>query len=279
MASITLEEELAFAKRVVQEAADLLRTYYRQGVHHIRRKSSAVDLVTEADIASEQLLLRRLRERFPEDAILGEETGAHQGGKRRWIFDPLDGTTNFAHRLPIFGVSLALVEGGQVLLGVTCDVGHRRLYWAVRGQGAWTQSEAEDTPQPLRVSSVRDLQAALVATGFPYDKTTSLDNNLREFSAFLVRTQGLRRAGAATVDMAWVADGRLDGYWEQKLQPWDWAAGSLLVVEAGGKVTDYEGHPWTPGTPNIVASNGLLHDAMLEIIASVRKNIPHVVSE
>ncbi len=279
MISGTLEPELAFAKNVVREAATLLRTYYEQGVHRIQRKSSAVDLVTEADVASERLLLQRIRERFPEDAILGEETGAHKGGQRRWIFDPLDGTTNFAHRLPIFGVSLALVEGEEVLLGVTYDVGHGRLYWAVRGLGAWTQSETEKHPRPLRVSSVEDLQSALIATGFPYDKATSVDNNLREFAAFLVRTQGLRRAGAATIDMAWVADGRLDGYWEQKLKPWDWAAGSLLVVEAGGKVTDYEGHSWVPGMSTLVASNGLLHDIMLEIIASVRQDIPDARSE
>ena len=271
MSEGTLESELHFAKEIVQEAASLLRTYYVQGVRRVRQKSSAVDLVTEADVASEELLLKRIRERFPDDAILGEETGIHRGGSRRWIFDPLDGTTNFAHRLPIFGVSLALVEGDAVLLGVTCDVVHRRLYWAVRGEGAWTQSAEEDAPRPLRVSKVETLQAALIATGFPYDKATSPDNNLRELAAFLVRAQGVRRAGAATVDMAWVADGRLDGYWEQKLQPWDWAAGALLVVEAGGKVTDYEGRPWTPGSPNMVASNGLLHDAMLDIIASVRR--------
>ncbi len=265
-----LEEELNFAKAVVQEAATLLRNTYARGVRQINYKSSAVDLVTEADVASEHLLLQRLRDRFPQDAILGEETGVHGSGHRRWIFDPLDGTTNFAHRLPIFGVSLALVQGDEVLLGVTCDVVHKRLYWAVRGEGAWSQGAEETSPRRLHVSRVRTLQRALLATGFPYDKASSPDNNVREFAAFLVRTQGLRRAGAATVDMAWVADGRLDGYWEQKLNPWDWAAGALLVEEAGGRVSDYEGHPWRPGTPNMVASNGLLHDAMLDVIAKAR---------
>jgi len=265
-----LAEELHFARALVREAAALLREYYTRGVRRIGRKSSAVDLVTEADVASENLLLRRLRARFPQDAVLGEETGSHGTGQRRWIFDPLDGTTNFAHRLPIFGVSLALVKGDAVLLGVTCDVVHRRLYWAVRGQGAWTQSDEEDEPRPLQVSAVTDLQSALLATGFPYDKATSPDNNVREFAAFLVRAQGIRRAGAATVDMAWLADGRLDGYWEQKLNPWDWAAGVLLVTEAGGVVTDYHGRPWTPGSPNVVASNGHLHHAMLAVIREVR---------
>ncbi len=262
--------ELEIAKRIVQEAADVLLRMYRTGPRHVSRKSTAVDLVTEADMASERLILERLREHFPDDAILGEETGEHGSGRRRWIFDPLDGTTNFAHRLPIFGVSLALVEGETVLLGVTCDVTRRRLYWATRGGGAWTQGPDDPEPRRLQVSATRSLQEALLATGFPYDKALDADNNVAEFAAFLVRAQGIRRAGAATVDMAWLADGRLDGYWEQKLKPWDWAAGALLVEEAGGTVTDYEGRPWRPGAPNIVASNGHLHPAMLDVIAAVR---------
>ncbi len=268
---MALEKELAIAQSIVREAAEVLMRIYRTGPQHIARKSTAIDLVTEADIASERLILERLRASFPHDAILGEETGVHGTGQRCWIFDPLDGTTNFAHRLPIFGVSVALVEGNTVLLGVTCDVTRGRLYWATRGGGAWTQGPEERTPRPLRVSHTRSLQAALLATGFPYDKAQSQDNNVAEFAAFLVRAQGIRRAGAATVDMAWLADGRLDGYWEQKLRPWDWAAGALLVQEAGGKVTDYAGNPWTPASTNIVASNGHLHDAMLEVIARVRR--------
>lgn len=267
---MSLEEELAVAKTIVREAALVLLEIYRTGPRRIAYKSTAIDLVTEADMASEQLIVERLQRYFPEDAILGEETGTHGEGRRCWIFDPLDGTTNFAHRLPIFGVSLALVEGNDVLLGVTCDVTRGRLYWATRGGGAWTQGPDEEAPRPLRVSTTRSLQKALLATGFPYDKASSEDNNVAEFAAFLVRTQGVRRAGAATVDMAWLADGRLDGYWEQKLKPWDWAAGALLVQEAGGKVTDYQGHPWTPHATNIVASNGHLHEAMLDVIATVR---------
>lgn len=268
-----MERELAFAKEVVQEAATILLDIYKKGPQHIARKSSVIDLVTEADLASERLILERLKAAFPEDAVLGEETGAHGAGRRRWIFDPLDGTTNFAHRLPVFGVSVALVEGEEVVLGVTCDVTRLRLYWATRGGGAWTQGPDDTEPIPLRVSKTATLQDALLATGFPYDKATDPDNNVREFAAFLVRTQGVRRAGAATVDMAWLADGRLDGYWEQKLQPWDWAAGSLLVQEAGGTVTDYKGHPWKPGTPNIVASNGLLHEQMLAVLREVRPSL------
>ncbi len=265
-----LTHELEIAKRVVRAAADVLREIHRTGPHHIAHKSTAVDLVTEADLASERLIMEQLRQHFPDDARLGEESGAQGSGKRLWIFDPLDGTTNFAHRLPIFGVSLALVQEDEVLLGVTCDVVHRRLYWALQGGGAWTQEEGESSPRPIRVSTTRTLQQAVLATGFPYDKALSSDNNLAEFGAFLVRTQGLRRAGAATIDLAWVSEGRLDGYWEQKLKPWDWAAGVLLVKEAGGEVTDYEGNPWHPETPNIVASNGHLHAAMLDIIATVR---------
>ncbi len=265
-----MERELAFAKQVIREAAAILLNVYREGPRHIARKSSVIDLVTEADLASERLILERLKAAFPDDAVLGEETGAHGAGRRRWIFDPLDGTTNFAHRLPVFGVSIALVEGDEVVLGVTCDVTRQRLYWATRGGGAWTQGPDESEPRPLRVSQTSTLQEALLATGFPYDKALDPDNNVREFAAFLVRCQGVRRAGAATVDMAWLADGRLDGYWEHKLQPWDWAAGSLLVREAGGSVTDYVGRPWKPGTPNIVASNGLLHEAMLSVLREIR---------
>ncbi len=265
-----MKRELALAKQVVQEAAAVLLQIYKKGPRQIERKSSVIDLVTEADMASERLILERIRAAFPEDAILGEETGEHGSGQRRWIFDPLDGTTNFAHRLPIFGVSIALVEGDEVVLGITCDVTRERVYWATRGGGAWTQGANETTPRPLRVSSTPTLQDALLATGFPYDKATDPDNNLKEFGAFLVRCQGVRRAGAATVDMVWLADGRLDGYWEHKLQPWDWAAGSLIVQEAGGMVTDYEGNPWKPGTPHIVASNGFLHEAMLRVLREVR---------
>lgn len=266
-----LEKELAIAKEIVQEAAQVLWGIYRHGPKRVESKSTAIDLVTEADLAAERLILDRLRAHFPEDAVLGEETGAHGGGRRCWVFDPLDGTTNFAHRLPIFGVSIALLEGDRVLLGVTCDVTRQRLYWAVRGEGAWTQGPDEEAPRRLRVSQTTSLQQALLATGFPYDKAVDPDNNLAEFAAFLVRTQGVRRAGAATIDMAWVADGRLDGYWEQKLRPWDWAAGVVLVEEAGGRVTDYAGHPWRPASRNIVASNGHLHAAMLEVIAAARR--------
>ncbi len=265
-----MERELAFAKQVVKEAAAVLLEIYKEGPRRIERKSSVIDLVTEADMASERLILERLRTAFPHDAILGEETGEHGSGRRRWIFDPLDGTTNFAHRLPIFGVSIALVEGKEVVLGVTCDVTRERLYWATRGGGAWTEGPGDATSRPLRVSQTASLQDALLATGFPYDKAVDPDNNVREFGAFLVRCQGVRRAGAATVDMVWLADGRLDGYWEHKLQPWDWAAGSLIVQEAGGVVTDYYGNPWHPGTPNIVASNGRLHEEMLRVLRDVR---------
>ncbi len=145
-----LHEELAFARTLVQEAAALLRRMYREGAQRIGHKSSLIDLVTEADMASERLLLSRLQERFPDDAILGEETGAHGTGKRRWIFDPLDGTTNFAHRLPIFGVSLALVEDETILLGVTCDVTRQRLYWA-----PWAAERGpKDLTSPPRVPCV-----------------------------------------------------------------------------------------------------------------------------
>ena len=267
-----MEKELAVARAIVRDVAAILLDIYKKGPQYIGRKSSVIDLVTEADLAAERLILQRLKDAFPDDAILGEETGEHGSGRRRWIFDPLDGTTNFAHRLPVFGVSIALVEGDEVLLGVTCDVTRGRVYWATRGGGAWTQGPEEKESRRLRVSQTTVLQEALLATGFPYDKASNPDNNVREFAAFLVRCQGVRRAGAATVDLAWLADGRLDGYWEQRLQPWDWAAGALLVQEAGGTVTDYEGQPWRPGVSNMVATNGHLHQEMLAVLRATRSS-------
>jgi myo-inositol-1(or 4)-monophosphatase len=239
--------------------------------HRVGYKSTEIDLVTEADMASEQLIVDAIRSRFSDHAILSEEGGgdvSSPSAKARhlWLVDPLDGTVNYAHGYPMWGVSLALTEGGQITLGVVYDPLRDELFWAERGQGAWL---AAGPDQPfgtrLTVSRAARLQEALLATGFPYRLVELADNNLAEFNFLITRVQGVRRAGAAVLDMAHVAAGRLDGYWEKHLNPWDWAAGWLLVEEAGGVVTTLDGKQWSLAENNLAASNGLIHDQLLSV--------------
>jgi myo-inositol-1(or 4)-monophosphatase len=186
------------------------------------------------------------------------------------VVDPLDGTTNFAHGFPVFSVSLALLVDGEPVLGAICDPLRDDLYWAQRGQGAWRNG------QRLRVSTTADLGSSLLATGFAYDRATNPDNNLAEFSYFMPRTRGVRRAGSAVLDMAWLASGWLDGYWERGTQVWDAAAGALLVREAGGLVTTYGGRPWQVSDRNVLASNGVesMHAALRDGLAVARQALP-----
>jgi myo-inositol-1(or 4)-monophosphatase len=255
---------LDFALEVVREAGRLLRRYSHQG-YEVSHKSTEIDLVTEADLASEEMIVEAIRERFPGHTILSEEgLGDLQkiAGETTclWLVDPLDGTVNYAHGFPVWGVSIALADRGTVVLAVTYDPLRDEMFWAERGEGAWLDG------QRLRVSQAEGLRQSLVATGFAYRRATLEDNNLAEFNAIMPRVQGVRRAGAAVLDMAHLAAGRLDGYWEIYLKPWDWAAGWLLVEEAGGKVTDLEGQAWSLEKENIVASNGALHQALLETL-------------
>jgi myo-inositol-1(or 4)-monophosphatase len=182
-----------------------------------------------------------------------------------WVVDPLDGTVNYAHGYPAWGVSLALAERGQVVMAVTYDPLRDEIFWAEHGGGAWFNGER------LRVSSAMRLKDALVATGFAYHRATLEENNLAEFGAMMPCVQGVRRAGAAVLDLAHLAAGRLDAYWEMHLQPWDWAAGWLLVEEAGGRVTSIRGQPWSLGTNNMAASNGSLHEELLAMLESARR--------
>jgi myo-inositol-1(or 4)-monophosphatase len=220
----------------------------------------AIDLVTEYDLKSERVLVDGIRESFPNDAILAEEGGGAAGGSR-WLIDPLDGTTNFAHGLPVFSVSLAYLEEGLIRLGVVYDPTRDELFDALRGGGARLNG------RPLRVSSTADLGEALLVTGFPYDIRTASDTNLDFFARFALRSQGVRRLGSASLDLAYVAAGRFDGYWELRLSPWDWGAGILLVQEAGGRVTRVDGDEdiFRPPT-SILATNGRLHEGMLEVL-------------
>ncbi|MGH7308321.1 MAG: inositol monophosphatase family protein [Candidatus Rokuibacteriota bacterium] len=248
-----------------RSAGHLLRSELR-GRRRIAYKGTPTNLVTEMDARAETLILARLAGAFPDDAVLSEETGARPGRSgRRWIVDPLDGTTNYAHGVPLFAVSIALEVAGRVVVGVVYDPNQDELFVAERGAGAFRGDER------LAVSSTPVLDESLLATGFPYNIRETADNNLREYAAFSLRTQAVRRLGSAVLYLAWLAAGRLDGYWELRLGPWDAAAGSLLVEEAGGRVTSLGGERLDLDAPAVVASNGHIHEGMLEVLRGVRR--------
>lgn len=220
------------------------------------------NLVTDVDRECEDVIISILRSAFPGCDILAEESGAISGGSPlKWIIDPLDGTTNFAHGFPWFAVSIALAHDGDIRLGVIFHPMMDEMFTAVRGEGAWLNGRR------LSVSQRQPLAKCLLATGFPYDRTLSNENNFDTFISFQLAARAVRRAGAAALDLAYVAAGRLDGYWECKLQPWDVAAGELLVQEAGGIVTNHHGKPHFTDDHRILASNGLIHREMLDILA------------
>jgi myo-inositol-1(or 4)-monophosphatase len=256
--------ETAVAVALARAAGTMLRDELGRA-RRVAFKGSPVNLVTEMDPRAEALLVDGLRGEFAEDAILAEERGRLPGRSgRRWIVDPLDGTTNYAHGVPVFAVSIALEVDGQVTLGVIHDPNQRETFVAERGRGAWL----EDTR--LTVSATTRLDESLLATGLPYDIRDTADTNLAEFGAFSLRSQGVRRMGSAVLYLAYVAAGRIDGYWELRLGPWDAAAGWLMVEEAGGRVTDLAGGPIDLESPRIVASNGAIHDQMLAVLRAVR---------
>ncbi len=266
-------EELTTAIDLARRAGDLLLEIYRQGPRRIETKQTAVDMLTEADTASQTLILETLASRFPDHDILAEEDGGDKvhGARALWLVDPLDGTTNFASRFPIFAVSIALWVDGRPAMGVVQDVVRERTYWAAAGQGAWIDAPRRLADVRLRVSETSELEQSLLATGFPYVRAISCDNNLAEFDYLMPRVRGIRRAGAAALDQVWLADGRLDGYWEARLSPWDWGAGVLFIQEAGGVVTDYAGDPWRLGVNNMVAANPHLHEKLLHAVQTARR--------
>ena len=224
-----------------------------------------IDLVTEADVAAETAIIASLREDTPDDiAVMAEEsfdqiTEPEKG--RTWVIDPLDGTTNFAHNIPLFAVSIALVENGQPELGVIYCPMQDELFVTSRGGGAWMND------REIRVTETDFLVQSLVATGFPYDIRHHLTRILEQTRSVLPKVRDIRRCGAAAVDLAYVACGRFDGFWEMALKPWDTAAGCLLVEEAGGRVTDFLGQQYSPFKKEILASNSILHSLLLDLIA------------
>jgi myo-inositol-1(or 4)-monophosphatase len=253
-----MSEYLNVASAVAREAGALLREGFGQDVR-VEHKG-AIDLVTEYDHRAEALIVARLRAAFPDHALHAEEGGRTAGSTHEWLVDPLDGTTNFAHGFPIFSVSLALTHHGRLVVGVVYDPLRDELFAAEAGQGARLNGA------PMRVSPVRVLDQALLTTGFPYDVRSSPRNNFAEFERFQVRCQAVRRPGSAALDCAWVAAGRVDGYWELKIKPWDVAAGALIAREAGGRVTNATGEDDFLAQETIVVSNGWLHAEMLAVL-------------
>ncbi|MDB4968680.1 MAG: inositol monophosphatase [Myxococcales bacterium] len=260
--------ELIVARRVAAEAGAILRAGAGRA-HSSDAKRTSVDLVTEYDRRSEAHVVAQLRAAFPDDEVVAEEGGGQAGASgRHWLVDPLDGTTNFAHGLPFFCVSIGLEDGSGPLAGVVEAPALGWHFYAARGQGAFLVEEGRTLePRRLAVSDTPALEQSLLATGFPYDTATSARNNLREWTALYPRTQGLRRVGAAALDLCFVAAGWMDGYWELKIKPWDVAAGALLVTEAGGRVTGYRGQPYASDAGEILATNGRLHDALAAALA------------
>jgi myo-inositol-1(or 4)-monophosphatase len=244
---------------VVRGAAAILREGYGRA-EQIGYKG-AVDLVTEWDLRSEQHIVQGLQAAFPDHSIRAEEGSYHdQASEFEWVIDPIDGTTNFAHGLPVFAISVALTRLGRPVLGVVADVPRDEYFMAAAGEGAWVNG------RPMRVSPTQPLAVSLLGTGFPYDIRTNPDNNVAHFNHFAVRTQAVRRIGSAALDLAWTAAGRFDGYWEFRLMPWDILAGALMVLEAGGAVTDAAGGGDYLQAESIVASNGLIHEEMLRVL-------------
>ncbi len=226
-------------------------------------KKADIDLVTEADLASEAMIIERIKSYYPKHSILAEEAGEAViiGGNNtwKWIIDPLDGTTNYAHGYPCFAVNIALEHDGEIVIGVTYDPTRNELFAAEKGQGATLNGK------PIRVSATDDLGNSLICTGFPYDFKRK-DDFARHLTQFLLSSRGVRRDGSAAIDLAYVACGRFDGFWEEGLNPWDLAAGKLLIEEAGGWVTNYDGSAFSIYKPPICASNGKIHNEMLAIL-------------
>jgi myo-inositol-1(or 4)-monophosphatase len=255
---------LNFAIQTARDAGRVLAERFGRNLR-ISNKSE-IDLVTESDLASERLIIDRIKTHYPRHSILAEESGTNLPGGEgaqsgwRWIIDPLDGTTNYAHGYPCFCVSMGLEHDGTLEIGVIYDPLRDEMFSAERGQGAALNGKR------IHVSPTPNLASALLCTGFPYD-VRERSEFARHFTNFIMNAQGVRRDGAAALDLAYVAAGRFDGFWEEGLKPWDVAAGMLLIEEAGGRVSDYQNRSLDIFNPPILASNGLIHEQMMRVLA------------
>ncbi len=258
-----MTEFLGVAWQAASAAGEIIRASWQQP-KTIGYKG-AIDLVTSVDRESEHVIVEIVQQNFPDHSILAEEETRVEGTQTdwRWIIDPLDGTTNFAHGYPQFCLSIALERKGNIVLGLVFDPLRRECFRAVSGQGATLNGD------PIAVSTEKDLDKALLATGFPYDHREQADFYLSYFKTFMTRCQGIRRGGSAALDLSYLACGRLDGFWEMKLKPWDTAAGVLIVAEAGGTITDFSGDSFSVYGDQTLASNGLLQAQMLAALKSI----------
>ena len=259
-----MKDFLAVAVEAARKAGGILKENLH-GTREITYKGD-INLVTEMDTRSERAVVGTLRASFPDHGIIAEEeTTIRNGSGYTWIIDPLDGTTNYAHGYPCFSVSIALEHEGDVITGVVYDPMRDELFTAQKGQGAYLNGKR------IKVSIVDTLIKSLLATGFPYDRKVSEKNNLDYFHYLLMASQEVRRDGSAALDLCSVAAGRFDGFWELKLKPWDVAAGSLIVCEAGGRVTDLSGNTFDIFADEVLASNGIIHGQMVEILRTAGK--------
>jgi myo-inositol-1(or 4)-monophosphatase len=257
--SIDYEKIISVARQAANEAGRYLRQFY--GDRPEVEFKGDVNLITEKDRESQKIICNIIKNNFPDHSILAEEDLEVRHSKSlRWIVDPIDGTTNFAHSLPIFSISIALQVNGETHAGVVYIPVLDEMFHAVRGAGAFLND------RKIHVSNESRLIRCLIATGFPYDRAESEINNVKHFNNFILKTRDIRRMGSAAVDLAYTAAGRFDGYWELKLQPWDCSAGYLLVLEAGGRVTDFSGNPFDPFKPECLATNSHIHQTMLDIL-------------
>jgi myo-inositol-1(or 4)-monophosphatase len=259
-----MQPTLNDVKRLAVEAGRRIAAGYRKG-HVAHAKGTSIDLVTEVDQQVEDYLLGEIRRDFPGHAIVAEESGGNAGnGNGVWFIDPIDGTTNFAHNLPIFSVSLAFALEDRIQIGVVYNPVLNELFCAVRGEGAWLNDE------PIHCSTEDQLHRALLVTGFPYDRFTNPANNLKQFNHLALKAQGVRRLGSAALDLCYIAAGRVDGYWEIRLSPWDMAAGWLIAEEAGARVTRMDGEESLLMEPySILAANPALHAVLLNELRAI----------
>ena len=253
---------LSTAIEAVVRSGDLQLAKFGRGIRV--DKKSAIDLVTEVDLEVERMFRALVAERFPDHDVLAEEFGATgaRGARHRWVFDPLDGTTNFAHGVPIFCASLALEIDGEAAVAAVYDPNRKELFTAEAGEGSWLNGER------LAVSTQAQLIESMLVTGFPYTVHQEAEKFLAAFGKVLKHARAVRRLGSAAIDMCWVAAGRMDGFWEASLKPWDTRAAALILEEAGGTVTGMDGSKWIPDDGHIVATNGHIHDELLKVLRS-----------
>jgi len=258
--NLTMKPSISEIEDLARKAGEILRLGY--GERHQIDHKGIIDLVTEVDHRSEAFLLGEIERNYPDHRVIAEESGGLAGEDCcLWYVDPLDGTVNYAHGIPIFTVSIAYQEDREILMGVVYDPMQEECFSAQKGVGAWLNGD------PIKVSSTSELDQSLLVTGFPYDIRTNQENNLDNFARFSLLTQGVRRLGSAALDLCYVAAGRFDGFWEIRLNSWDVAAGALIVQEAGGVVTNIKGGPDYLSSPqSIIAANLKIHGLIKEVL-------------